>query len=132
MKCPECGGNELYGPVSDYWGICCVDCGYELEEINQTSTNMILNQAISNVSKASDALHCAKHELRVALAELSKFSPHKIGDRINHPRYGDCIVFSVDARPHHEYGAIWEINVQGILKNGKVGARKIQYVSKIS
>lgn len=29
--CPICSGTNLYGPVSDYWGVCCVDCGYELQ-----------------------------------------------------------------------------------------------------
>lgn len=29
-KCPECGSGDLYGPVSDYWGKCCVSCGHEL------------------------------------------------------------------------------------------------------
>ena len=28
-NCPECGSSDLYGPVSDYWGICCPECGWE-------------------------------------------------------------------------------------------------------
>lgn len=29
-KCRACGSEDLYGPVSDYWGCCCADCGHEM------------------------------------------------------------------------------------------------------
>ena len=35
-RCPECDSDCLYGPVSDYWGVCCVECGYELRECAAT------------------------------------------------------------------------------------------------
>ena len=26
--CPECGFDRLYGPVSDFWGQACPECGW--------------------------------------------------------------------------------------------------------
>jgi hypothetical protein len=27
--CPKCESTEIRGPSNDYWGYCCVNCGYE-------------------------------------------------------------------------------------------------------
>tara|TARA_R100000808_G_C2136251_1_gene144580 strand:- start:1574 stop:1756 length:183 start_codon:yes stop_codon:yes gene_type:complete len=38
--CPECGFNNLYGPLSDFWGIACPECGwFEEYKIKQGDFN---------------------------------------------------------------------------------------------
>lgn len=27
MQCPHCNSDDLHGPVHDFWGVICVDCG---------------------------------------------------------------------------------------------------------
>lgn len=45
-RCPECGSEELYGPVSDYWGCCCVNCGHEIAECAATK----IREGVSNLA----------------------------------------------------------------------------------
>ena len=92
---------------------------------------MTITDAIASVSKAIKDVDHAKCNLRLAIADLSRLNPHKPGDDFTHGRYGKCRIFAADAKPHGEYGALWQLTLEPYLKSGKPGTRKVSCLLKI-
>lgn len=87
--------------------------------------------ALAAVDKAGADLQEAQRLLSQSCRALRALCPFRIGDLIDHRRYGPCVVAAIEVRPHPEYGALWGVTACPNRKDGKPGARKVTWLERI-